>query len=87
MKHGQDILFEDIVGYVIPREVMYLGSLNNYVPENDRYLTKMLLVTCKKAITRNGCNSEPPITTQWLEIIREVCRRSLCVKVGEMDAV
>lgn len=68
-------IMKDILGYVIPREckVMYLGSLNNYVLEKDRYLTKMLLVTCKKAITRNWCKTEPPTITQWLEIIREVC--------------
>ena len=33
----------------------------------------MLLVTCKKAITRNWCQVEPPTTTQWLETVREVC--------------
>ena len=67
-------IMKDILGYVIPREckVMYIGSLNNYVPEKDIHLTKMLLVTCKKAIIRNWCNAEPPTTTQRLEIIREV---------------
>ena len=52
---------------------MYLGSLNNYASGKDRYLAKILLVTCKKAITRNWCKVEPPSTTQWLEIVREVC--------------
>ena len=66
-------IMKNILEYVIPREckVMYLGSLNNYVPRK-RNLTKMLLVTCKKATTRNWCKAEPPTTTQWLEIMREV---------------
>ena len=51
---------------------MYLGSLNDYVPEKDRYSTKILLVTCKKAITRIWCKTEAPNKNQWLEIMRDV---------------
>ena len=67
-------IMKDILGYVIHRDckVMYLGNLKNCVPEKDRYLTKVLLVTSKKAITRNWYRAEPPTTNQWIEIIKEV---------------
>ena len=72
-RESEHNIMKDILGYVIPEEckVMYLGSLNYYVPEKDRYLARILLVTCKKANTRNWCKAELPTTTQWLEI-REV---------------
>ena len=38
----------------------------------DRYITKILLITSKKAITRNWCKAEPPTKDQWMDIIREV---------------
>lgn len=67
-------IIKGILGYIIPKEfkVMYLGNLNKHVVKDDRYLAKILLVTCKKAITRNWYKAEPPTTTQWMEIIREV---------------
>lgn len=51
---------------------MYLGNLNQYVLAKDRYLIKILLVTCKKTITRRWYKTEPPAVNEWLEIIREV---------------
>lgn len=48
--------------------MIYLGSIN----DNNRYLTKILLITSKKAITRNWCKAEPPTIEQWKDIIRGV---------------
>ena len=67
-------IIKNILGYEIPKEcgVMYLGNLNQYVLVKDRYLIKILLVTCKKTITRRWYKTEPPAVNEWLEIIREV---------------
>ena len=51
---------------------MYLGNIHDCINENDRYLTKILLITTKKAITRNWFKAEPPTIEQWKGIIREV---------------
>lgn len=67
-------IIKNILGYEIPKEcsVMYLGNLNHYVLVKDRYLIKILLVTCKKTITRRWYKVEPPAVNEWVEIIREV---------------
>ena len=51
---------------------MYLGNINDYVIDNNRYLTRILLVTSKKAITRNWCKADPPTIKLWLGIVREI---------------
>ena len=68
------VTIKGILGYAIPKEckVMYMGNIKDYVTDNDRYLTKILLITSKKAITRNWYKTEPPTIAQWLEIIREI---------------
>ncbi len=51
---------------------MNLGSICDYLAGNDRYLIKILLITCKKAITRTWCKTDPPTVEQWLEIVRKL---------------
>ncbi len=67
-------IIKDILGYVIPKEckVIYLGSINDYVTGNDRYLTKILLITCKKAVTRAWHKTDPPTAEQSLHIFTEI---------------
>ena len=64
------VIIKDITGYVLPKgyKVMYLGSINDDVSGSDRYLTKILLITSKKAITQNWYKTYPPSIEQWLEI-------------------
>ena len=65
---------KDILEYPIPKtcKVMYLGDINKYVLDSDRYLTKILLIASKKAITRNWCKTDPPTFKQWIEIVRQI---------------
>ncbi len=67
-------MIEDILGNVISKEckVMYLERINDYVTGNDRYLTKILLISGKKAITRTWYKTDPPTVEQWLGIVREI---------------
>ncbi|XP_054872348.1 LINE-1 retrotransposable element ORF2 protein isoform X1 [Amphiprion ocellaris] len=61
-----------ILGYSIPNTclVMYFGSIIiNEVNKNDRYLLKILLAACKKAITKKWCKLEPPTINDWLQIV------------------
>lgn len=66
---------KDILGYTIPKEckVMYLGNIDEYVLDEDKHLTKILLITSKKVITRNWYKTEPPTVRQWLELVKEIC--------------
>ena len=49
---------------------MYLGYINDYVIDNDRYSNKILLITSKKGNIRN--KTDLPTIEHWLEIMREI---------------
>ncbi len=45
----------EVLGYRIPKTSLFLlmGNIKGIVLKSDQYLCKILLVACKKTITRN----------------------------------
>ena len=65
-----------ILGYPIPNNVMvlYFCVLNeNVVIKKDWYLCKILLMACKKVITKCWYKTEAPSTNQWMDKVKEMC--------------
>ena len=65
-----------ILGYTIPNNVMvlYFCVLNeNVIIKKDWYLCKILLMACKKAITKCWYKTEPPSINQWMDKVKEMC--------------
>ena len=44
---------------------LYLGKIPETVSQKDTYLWKILLVSCRKAITRKWLQPDPPTLNQW----------------------
>ena len=62
---GMDLLFQF--------DTLYLGNLPfDEMDTNDRKLTLILLVACKKAITRKWMQPQRPTTEEWTEIVYEI---------------
>lgn len=64
-----------ILGYDISKTCMFLyfGSMTgNVVLKEDKYLLKILLAACKKAITRKWYTPDPPTQDNWLKILNEI---------------
>ena len=52
---------------------MYLGlATEGTIKKKDLYLFKILILACKKAITRNWLKIDPPSPGQWLDIVEEI---------------
>ncbi len=65
-----------ILGYKIPNNVMalYFCVLKDYVIiKKDQYLCKILLLACKKTITKNWYKTESPSLNQWMDKVKEIC--------------
>lgn len=69
IKEIRSILGSDIDCFF---SLMYLGNLPTSMKKQDRYLIKILLASCKKAITRKWLSKEPPTISEWKEIIGEI---------------
>uniref|UniRef100_A0A671XN45 Reverse transcriptase domain-containing protein n=1 Tax=Sparus aurata TaxID=8175 RepID=A0A671XN45_SPAAU len=53
--------------------LLYFGNMTgNVVLKEDRYLLKILLAACKKAITRKWYKPDPPTQDDWLKIVNEI---------------
>jgi len=51
---------------------IYLGKISGNVLDKDKYLLKILLASCRKAITRKWLQVDPPTKDQWLGIVNEI---------------
>ena len=53
--------------------LLYLGIMTgNVVLKDDRYILKIMLVACKKAITRKWYRTDPPTQEDWMKIMDEI---------------
>ncbi len=62
------VVMSEVLGYRIPRT----SYIKGIVPKRDQYLCKILLVACKKTITRNWLKDSTLNCKQWFEIIEEI---------------
>lgn len=72
---GVHLVIVRILGYNIPQscKMLYFGILTgNVVLRDDRYLLKILLAACKKAITKRWYKPDPPTQNEWLKIVRGI---------------
>ena len=89
-----------ILGYGVSKSctLLYLGVITgNVVLKDDRYILKIMLVACKKAITRKWYKTDPPSRADRMKVMDEIhimeqltygntdSRGSMLLKVGEMD--
>ncbi|CAI5636845.1 unnamed protein product [Oreochromis niloticus] len=68
------LVIGNILGYQLPHnfKTVYLGNIREYVMYDDMYLTKILLIAAKKAITRNWYKLDPPSSKDWLNVVGEI---------------
>ena len=52
--------------------ILYLGKLPDNLMAHDKYLYKILLIACKKAITRKWLRENPPSKDEWIAIVNEI---------------
>ena len=86
-------IIDDVLSYRIPRDpkIMYLGLIpEGFVQKKDLYLFKILILACKKAITRNWLKSDPPSPGHWMDIVEEIHSMErltyyLRMKAGTLD--
>lgn len=59
---------------------LYLGKISETVPHKDKYLSKILLASSRKVMTRKWWQVDPLTLAQWLKIINETycMERLLC---------
>ena len=68
---------EGAFGIVIPFrfDSLYLGNLPyDQLDSNDKKLILILLMACKKAITRKWLQPQPPTIEDWIEITHDIFR-------------
>lgn len=51
---------------------IYLGNIPPDFNVRDKYLLKILIVACKKEITKKWLVNEPPTKGQWIVIVRGI---------------
>jgi len=51
---------------------IYLGKIQGNVLDKDKYLLKILLTSCRKAIICKWLQVDPPTKDQWLGIVNEI---------------
>lgn len=51
---------------------LFLSDLPDRMTENDKYLLRIMSAAAIKAITRKWLQSDPPTTSNWLEIMKEI---------------
>ena len=69
------LILANILGYEVPNSciVLYFGNMaGNIVARTDRYLFKILIAACKKAITKRWYKPGPPTRDEWLKIVSEM---------------
>ncbi len=68
------VVMSEVLVYRIPRTSLFLlmGNIKGIVPKSDWYLCKILLVACKKTVTRNWLKDSTLNCKQWFEIIEEI---------------
>ena len=67
-------IIQQILGQHIPLPftTLFLSDLPDGMAKNDKYLLRIMSAAAKKAITRKWLQSDPPTTSNWLEVIKEI---------------
>jgi len=52
--------------------LLYLGFITGNVLKDDRYILKIMLAACKKAITRKWYKTDPPSQEEWMKIMDKI---------------
>lgn len=60
-----------VLGYAVPKSctLLYLGVITGNVLKEDRYILKIMLAACKKAITRKWYKIDPPLQDDWMTVM------------------